>query len=55
MYVKEKGKITNSDYQALNETTAKTAFRDLEELLNNSVFIQKGENKGTYYELNNVR
>jgi ATP-dependent DNA helicase RecG len=55
LYVKEKGKITNSEYQTLNSTTAKTAFRDLEELLNNSVFRQKGENKGAYYELDNVR
>jgi ATP-dependent DNA helicase RecG len=55
LYVKEKGRITNSEYQTLNNTTAKTAFRDLEELLNNSVFRQKGENKGAYYELDDVR
>jgi ATP-dependent DNA helicase RecG len=55
LYVKEKGKITNSEYQKINETTAKTAFRDLEELLNKNMFRQKGENKGTYYELENVR
>jgi ATP-dependent DNA helicase RecG len=34
MYVKEKGKITNGEYQELNATTTKTSFRDLEELLN---------------------
>ena len=28
LYVKENGKITNSEYQKLNDTTTKTSFRD---------------------------
>jgi len=55
LYVKENGRITNSEYQNLNGTTAKTAFRDLEELLNVNIFLKKGENKSTYYEVDNVR
>ncbi len=55
LYVKDKGKITNGEYQNLNETTTKTSFRDLEELLNLNVLQKLGENRGTYYELKNVR
>jgi len=55
LYVKENGRITNSEYQNLNATTAKTAFRDLEELLDVNIFLKKGENKSTYYEIDNVR
>jgi len=54
LYVKEKGKITNGEYQTINETTTKTSFRDLEELLNLNILKKVGENKGTYYELLNV-
>ena len=55
MYVKEKGKITNGEYQELNQTNTKTSFRDLEELLNLNILRKIGENKGTYYEIINVR
>ena len=55
LYVKEKGKITNGEYQEINEITAKTAFRDLDELLKINVLIRFGENKSAYYELNDVR
>jgi ATP-dependent DNA helicase RecG len=54
LYVKEKGKITNKEYQEINETTTKTSFRDLEELLNLNVLQKLGENRGTYYKLKNV-
>lgn len=54
LYVKEKGKITNGEYQELNKTTAKTAFRDLDELLKMSILKRYGDNKSAYYELNNV-
>ena len=54
LYVKDKGKITNGEYQTINETTTKTSFRDLEELLNLNILKKVGENKGTYYELSNV-
>ena len=55
LYVKENGKITNKEYQILNKTTIKTSFRDLEELLNLNILQKLGENRGTYYELKNVR
>jgi ATP-dependent DNA helicase RecG len=37
LFVKENGKITNSEYQKINNTTAKTSFRDLEKLLSLNV------------------
>ena len=55
LYVKEKGKITNREYQGINETTAKTAFRDLDELVKINILKRLGENKSAYYELNDVR
>ena len=51
LFVKEKGKITNSDYQQINGTSARTAVRDLESLVNNGVLKMKGERKGAFYEL----
>ncbi|MDR2145516.1 MAG: ATP-dependent DNA helicase [Tannerella sp.] len=55
LYVKDRGKITNGEYQTINETTTKTSFRDLEELLILNILKKVGENKGTYYELFDVR
>jgi ATP-dependent DNA helicase RecG len=52
--VKEKGKITNGEYQELNETTMKTSFRDLDELLKLNILNRIGENRGAYYEINNL-
>jgi len=51
LYVKEKGKISNSEYQALNNVAYKTAYRDLEKLVELSIFIKKGEKKGSFYIL----
>jgi len=51
LFTKEKGKITNSDYQELNNITDRTALRDLEKLLDLDVFKKLGEKKGTYYEI----
>lgn len=50
-FVKEKGKITNKEYQDLNETSDRTALRDLENLTELGVFIKEGEKKGTSYKL----
>ncbi len=52
-YVKEKGKITNKEYQQLNNTIDRTALRDLEALVELSIFKRVGEKKGAYYELVN--
>jgi len=52
LLVKEKGKITNNEYQILNEISDRTALRDLEELTEKSILIKEGEKKGTSYKLN---
>ena len=50
--MKEKGKITNSEYQALNDTTKKTASRDLSDLTSKGIFEREGiTGKGTEYLL----
>jgi predicted HTH transcriptional regulator len=50
-YVKENGKITNQQYQEINNVSRRTALRDLDELINKSIFQKLGEGKGTHYEL----
>jgi ATP-dependent DNA helicase RecG len=50
-FVKEKGKITNKEYQDINETSDRTALRDLENLTELGVFVKEGEKKGTSYKL----
>jgi ATP-dependent DNA helicase RecG len=51
LYVKEKGRITNSEYQAINDVSKRTATNDLLELLETyKVFKQLGASVGTYYE-----
>jgi ATP-dependent DNA helicase RecG len=51
LYVKEKGQITNSEYQTLNEISERTASRELEELMKLSVFKRIGDKKATLYKL----
>ena len=51
LYVKEKGKITNSEYQTLNEISERTASRELEELMKLSVLKRIGDKKATLYKL----
>lgn len=53
LYVKEKGKITNSDYQELNDIIDRTALRDIEKLIELNIFKKVGEKKWTYYEIKN--
>ncbi len=51
-YVKEKGKITNTEYQKVCKTTKRTASRDLTELVSLGIFEQIGTTgKGTEYVL----
>lgn len=51
-YVKEKGKITNTEYQEICKTTKRTASRDLKELVSSGIFEQIGTTgKGTEYVL----
>jgi ATP-dependent DNA helicase RecG len=51
LYVKEKGRITNKEYQDINNTTDRTALRDLETLVELKIIKRIGEKKGAYYEL----
>ena len=53
LYLKGKGKITNSDYQQINNTSARTAVRDLEILVNHGIIRMRGQRKGAFYELAN--
>jgi ATP-dependent DNA helicase RecG len=52
MYVKEKGKITNEEYQRLAGVSKPTATRHLSQLVNLFLFEQIGiTGKGTFYLL----
>ena len=52
LYVKEKRKITNSEYQTLNSVSKRTATNDLSELVEvYKLFKQLGASVGTYYEI----
>jgi ATP-dependent DNA helicase RecG len=51
-FVKKKGRITNTGYQKLAETTKKTATRDLRDLVDKEIMEQVGTTgRGTYYVL----
>ncbi len=43
LYVKEKGKITNSDYQVLNDVSRETSTRDLKELVDKNILKPSGQ------------
>jgi ATP-dependent DNA helicase RecG len=51
LFVKEKGRITNNEYQILNEVSDRTALRDFEELVEKGILIKHGDKKGTIYKL----
>jgi ATP-dependent DNA helicase RecG len=52
LYVKEKGRITNSEYQKLNEVSKPTATRDLSELVETYKLLTNiGFGAGSHYEL----
>lgn len=54
LYIKEKGKITNSEYQSLNSVSKRTATNDLSELVYKYRLINNiGFGAGSYYELRN--
>ncbi|RZF61452.1 hypothetical protein [Sphingobacterium corticibacterium] len=53
LFAKEKGKITNSDYQTLNSISRETATRDIKELVYKKMFKSSGvKGAGAYYILN---
>lgn len=51
LFVKDRGKITNSEYQEINQTTDRTALRDLELLMELDILKRIGEKRGAYYQL----
>ena len=54
-YIKGKGKITNSEYQSINDCSRNTASNDLTELVNKELLESSGQKgAGAYYTLKNV-
>ena len=52
LFVKENGRITNSEYQNVAHVLKREATRDLAELVEKGVLIKKGlHGKGVYYVL----
>jgi len=52
LYLKEKGKINNSDYQNLNNVSRETATRDLKELIDRQLMKSSGQKgAGAFYTL----
>ncbi len=52
LYVKEKGKISNKEYQILNNCSRNTASNDLSELLGKNILKSSGKRgAGSFYEL----
>jgi ATP-dependent DNA helicase RecG len=52
LFVKEKGKMTNADYQELNNVSKRTATNDLSELVEqHNIFKRLGVSVETYYEI----
>ncbi|TAH26910.1 MAG: transcriptional regulator [Cytophagales bacterium] len=53
LFAKEKGKLTNSDYQTLNDVSRETATRDLKELIDKQLIKPSGQKgAGAFYTLN---
>ena len=48
-YVKEHGKITRNEYENLFNVSSRTAIRDLDHLVKNTVFGKQGINKNSHY------
>ncbi|GHS86230.1 ATP-dependent DNA helicase [Bacteroidia bacterium] len=52
LYVKQKGKITNKEYQEINQISNRTATNELKELVENySILKIIGAGAGTFYEI----
>jgi ATP-dependent DNA helicase RecG len=53
LFRNEKGKLTNSDYQTLNDVSRETATRDLKELIDKQLIKSSGQKgAGAFYTLN---
>ena len=56
LYVKEKGRITNSEYQKINEIGKSVTIDELHDLVAKQILLRIGNvGRGTYYELPNKR
>ena len=55
LFVKDIGKITNSEYRDMNGVTDRTALRDLDELVSMNIFKKHGEKKNTHYTIDSPR
>jgi hypothetical protein len=52
MYVKERGKITNKEYQETDEVSRQTAARELSYLAQSDILLRHGKTgRDTYYTL----
>lgn len=52
IFIKQQRRITNSNCQELNQTSHRTAARDLQKLVEKELIIKSGTTgKGTYYVL----
>lgn len=52
LYAKDKGKITNNDYQTLNDVSRETATRDFKELIDKQLIKSSGQKgAGAFYTL----
>lgn len=51
MYVKERGKITNKEYRELAQVSDEGARRDMNNLIENEIFVVQGKGRNTYYIL----
>ena len=51
-YVKEKGRITNAEYQEINVIGKSTTIEELRNLVERKILLRIGETgRGTFYEL----
>jgi len=51
MYVKEKGKITNKEYQEINAVSNKTAYIELSDLVKREILVNIGSGRTLAYIL----
>ena len=52
LFAKDKGKITNKEYQQMNKTAERTASRDLSDLVGKGIFNASGiKGAGAFYTL----
>ncbi len=49
LFTKEKGKLTNSDYQTLNDVSRETATRDLKELIDKQLIKPSGQREQGHF------